>query len=199
METRNPKQKRAIEKKRKIIETGFNLICEKGYHNINTNDIAKASNLSVGILYQYFKDKKEIFLEGLRSYSEDILFPISNIIEKKNFNNHDLKNIINEIINYLIKKHNISRRAHQEILSLQRVDKDVEKIFLDLEINFTNKICRIINDKKIHFKNMEEKVHVSYNLIEMYVHEVIYHKHNNLDYEIMKNTVINMILSILND
>ena len=40
-EIRKPIQKRSIEKKEKIIESGFELICEKGYYNTNTAEIAK--------------------------------------------------------------------------------------------------------------------------------------------------------------
>ena len=40
---RQPIQKRSIEKKAKIIEAGFNLICKKGYYNTNTAEIAKAA------------------------------------------------------------------------------------------------------------------------------------------------------------
>ena len=36
-----PTQKRSIEKKEKIIEKGFELMCKNGYYNTNTNDIAK--------------------------------------------------------------------------------------------------------------------------------------------------------------
>lgn len=40
-EIREPIQKRSIEKKEKIIQAGFELICEKGYYNTNTAEIAK--------------------------------------------------------------------------------------------------------------------------------------------------------------
>ena len=56
-EIREPIQKRSIEKKEKIIKSGFELICEKGYYNTNTAEIAKAAGVSTGIVYQYFKDK----------------------------------------------------------------------------------------------------------------------------------------------
>ena len=57
---REPIQKRSIEKKEKIIECGFELICKEGYHNINTAEIAKVAGVSTGIIYQYFKDKNDI-------------------------------------------------------------------------------------------------------------------------------------------
>ena len=40
-EIRKPIQKRSIEKKKKIIHAGFELICQKGYYNTNTAEIAK--------------------------------------------------------------------------------------------------------------------------------------------------------------
>ena len=64
-EVRNPIQKRSIEKKEKIIEAGFELICEKGYYNTNTVEIAKKAGVSTGIVYQYFNDKHDIFIEAL--------------------------------------------------------------------------------------------------------------------------------------
>ena len=73
---REPKQKRAIEKKEKIIKAGFNLICKNGYHNINTAEIAQEAGVSTGIVYQYFKDKYDIFIEGLEKYGDDIFFPM---------------------------------------------------------------------------------------------------------------------------
>ena len=53
-ETRIPTQKRSIEKRNKIIKMGFDLMCDKGYHNISTTEIAEYAGVSTGIIYQYF-------------------------------------------------------------------------------------------------------------------------------------------------
>ena len=45
---RMPKQKRSIEKRNRIIEKGFELICKNGYYNTTTNDIAKERNFFRG-------------------------------------------------------------------------------------------------------------------------------------------------------
>ena len=81
-ETRIPTQKRSIEKRNKIIEKGFKLMCEKGYYNTNTTEIAKYADVSTGIIYQYFNDKKDIFLEGVKNYSDSILYPMINALHK---------------------------------------------------------------------------------------------------------------------
>lgn len=75
-ELRNPTQKRAIEKKQKILEYGFKLICEQGYYNTDAVQIAKYAGVSTGTVYQYFTDKHDIFMQGLSLYAEDIMFPI---------------------------------------------------------------------------------------------------------------------------
>ena len=71
-----PKQKRSIEKKEKIIHAGFELICQKGYYNTNTAEIAKVAGVSTGIVYQYFKDKHDILIEGIRLYANSLFYPM---------------------------------------------------------------------------------------------------------------------------
>ena len=82
-ETRMSTQKRFVEKRDKIISKGFELMCNKGYHNVNTIDFAKYAEVSTGIIYQYFNDKKDIFIEGTKKYLEDIMFPIFKYIDEK--------------------------------------------------------------------------------------------------------------------
>ena len=65
---RTPTQKRAIEKKEKILENGFKLMCKQGYHNTDAIQIAKAAGVSTGTVYQYYEDKKDIFYQGLKQY-----------------------------------------------------------------------------------------------------------------------------------
>ena len=71
---RKPKQLRAIAKKEKIIASGFELICQNGYYNTNTAEIAKKAGVSTGIIYQYFEDKYDIFMNALQKYGDDIFF-----------------------------------------------------------------------------------------------------------------------------
>ena len=60
-ETRIPKSGKAVAKRERIIEKGFELMCERGYYKTSTPEIAKAADVSTGIIYQYFNDKREIF------------------------------------------------------------------------------------------------------------------------------------------
>ena len=91
-EIRIPKQKNAIIKRDRIIEKGFELMCENGFYNTSTPDIAKYANVSTGIIYQYFNDKKDIFIEGIKNYSNSIMFPMIELLENEKVNLKDTKN-----------------------------------------------------------------------------------------------------------
>lgn len=190
---RMPKQKRSIEKRNKIIEKGFELICKNGFYNTNTNDIAKYANVSTGIVYQYFNDKKEIFLEGINLYYNSIMFPILDVLESKN----NLDDIIDEIINKFLLKHTLSKNAHEEIIALSHLDEDVSKIFHEKELEMTNKTIEFLNSLNINLNNKKEKVHIIIGIIENLCHSIIYHDDDCFNYDEMKKEVILIIKYII--
>lgn len=196
-ETRMPKQKRSIEKRNLIIKKGFELICNNGYYNTTTNDIAKYAGVSTGIIYQYFNDKKEIFIEGIKNYSDSIMFPILDHLKETDIKIEKLDIILENMINIFIKKHTLSKNAHEEMIALSHLDDDISKIFKDKEIKTTNIIVDTLKNNNINADNLVEKVHIIIGIVENYCHEVVYHKHQTIDYNMMKNEVIKIIYNLL--
>lgn len=194
-EIREPIQKRSIEKKQNIIKYGFELICEKGYHNTNTAEIAKAAGVSTGIVYQYFNDKRDIFLQGIEQYSKSLLFPINKALSK-NTKNFNLEIELNNVISTSIKNHKISEAAHEEIYALQHSDPEVAQIFFNQEIEATNRLIEVLEKNNIKTNNINEKAHLIVSLIDNLCHEIVYHKHKNMDYDAMKSIVIKAILNL---
>lgn len=196
-EIREPIQKRSIEKKEKIIKAGFELICDKGYYNTNTAEIAKVAGVSTGIIYQYFKDKHDILIAGLNMYSDSVFFPIF-AIPNNSFNKLDLENILKEIINKFIENHKLSQTAHEEIMAMVHSDKEVSILFYNAEIEMTKLMTELFIKNNIKSDNLKEKVHISLHLIDDLCHEVTYHKHPNMDYYKMIDIVIATIINMLN-
>ena len=196
-EIRTPMQKRSIEKKEKIIESGFELICEKGYYNTNTAEIAKNAGVSTGIVYQYFKDKHDIFIEGLKKYADTIFYPMINI-PIKSFDKNNLDEVIRKMINSFIKNHKLSQSAHEEIMAMAHSDKDVAFYFHKREMEMTKIIYDLLINNGFDDKNLLEKSHICIGLIDNLCHEIVYHKHNELNYEIMTNICVSSIVDIFN-
>lgn len=194
---REPIQKRSIEKKNKIIKYGFDLICEKGYYNTNTAEIAKAAGVSTGIVYSYFNDKHDILLEGLKKYANSIFYPSIDFINDINISQTNLDEIIRQIISQFIKNHKLSQSAHEEITAMAHSDKDVANFFHENEIEMTNVIVNLLQKNKFNYKDLIERVHIVIGLIDTLCHEIVYHKHKNINYDSMTDIVINEIVHIL--
>ena len=195
-EIRKPIQKRSIEKKEKIIQSGFELICKKGYYNTNTSEIAKNAGVSTGIVYQYFKDKHDIFIEALKKYADNIFYPMLNI-PLKEFDKNDLDKIVRNMIENFIQNHKLSQSAHEEIMAMAHSDKDVAFYFHKREIEMTEKIYDLLVENGFNKKNLMEKSHIAIGLIDNLCHEIVYHKHSNLDYNVMINICIYTIVNML--
>ncbi len=189
---REPKQQRAIEKKEKITEAGFNLICKKGYHNINTAEIAKVAGVSTGIVYQYFKDKYDILIEGLEKYGDSIFFPITKDKDIK-FKKSEFDKVLRDMIKHYINNHKASNVAHEEIMSMVHSDKNVAKYYYDRELEMTNFIKEQLVKNGFKDENLFEKVHIMVGLIDNLCHEIIYHKHDDMNYGIMADMVVDNI------
>ena len=195
-EVREPMQKRSIEKKEKIIEAGFELICEKGYYNTNTAEIAKKAGVSTGIVYQYFKDKHDILIDALKKYGDNIFYPMLDVPLKK-FDKKDLSVVIRKMINSFEMNHKLSQSAHEEIMAMTHLDKDVAFYFHKREMEMTLMIYNVLIENGFGDNNLMEKSHICIGLIDNLCHEVVYHKHKELNYDIMTDICINTIVDML--
>ena len=194
-EIREPIKKSSKEKKQKIIQKGFELMCKEGYHNVTCVDIAKYAEVSTGIIYQYFKDKKDIFKEGVKNYSDKIIYPMYDELDK----NKDLKDLIIDLIESYISSHTISKKEHQELISMANLDTEMQEIFCQKRLELTEKIVLILKDMQITPKDVYEKVHISINMVDSLCHEIIYHHHDILNYEKMKEITVNIIYNLLKE
>ncbi len=197
-EIREPIKKSSIEKKNKIIEKGFELICNNGYYNVNCCDIAKYSGVSTGIIYQYFKDKKDIFILGVKNYANNIMFPMIDILDNTHIDIDNLENILNKMLDSFIKTHKISKKAHEELMAMSHIDKEIGEIFADGEIKMANKIVEVLKYNNFNEKDINENVHIIIGLIDKFCHEVVYHQHKNINYDVMKKKIIEITLSLIN-
>ncbi len=195
---REPKRNNSIEKKKRIIEKGFELMCENGFYNTNAIDIAKYAGVSTGIIYQYFTDKKDIFINGIKDYYLSITDPIIDNLCNIKINKDNLEEVLSKILAEFINNHKISFKAHKELDAMKFLDDDIEDIFLKQELNITDKIVDVLINNGFNITNIKEKVHLVYGIMDNFAHEVVYHKHEGYDYNEMKKEVIKAIINILN-
>lgn len=171
---RIPKQKRSIEKKNNIIKAAHRIFNEKGYNNTNTAEIAKEAGISTGCLYDYFIDKKDIFLEVLKMHNNFINELIKNsLIDIPE--NETLFNIVKTFIHIFIKSHNHSEGFHQEVMALSFIDADIKKFINSYEQQaIIDKLVNYFRYRNINFKNENEKMLLFLSTVDNLCHELLY-------------------------
>lgn len=194
---REPKQQRSILKKKKIIEAGLKLFSTKGYYNTNTAEIAKEAKVSTGIVYRYFKDKKDIFMHAIGLYLDYMYVPI---IRKLNTIKYpiDIESLLNDIIEITIESHTILKSLHEEMMAMSHLDEDINKCFHDLNTKMVGFWIAFLRKNDINSTNIYEKLYITINLIENFCHEFVYHKQESINYQIMKKEIIKIIANLLN-
>ena len=195
-EIRIPRQQRSIEKKEKILRAGYEIFCEKGYHNTNTAEIAKRAGVATGSVYSYYKDKKSIFLDILDLYSEDIMGGIFKELDKLD-TSMDLKSLLYNVIQIAIHSHNITREAHEEMLAMTHLDQDVADYFTKFRARLVKQLVFLMGQHGFHPVHAEEKTILAFNIIEDLCHEIVYSKQESIDYDVMISEAVSMILYLL--
>ena len=111
-------------------------------------------------------------------------------------NKKDFDSLIEHMIAHYMNNHKVSNIAHEEIMAMVHSDKKVAEYYYKRELEMTKSLKIILLDNDFNEDNLSEKVHVMMELIDNLCHEIIYHKHSNMNYEIMTNLVIDNIKNL---
>ena len=125
------------------------------------------------------------------------MVPMIEISENTKIEVKNLDVLLNNMIDIFIKTHTLSKKAHEEMISMSHIDDDIAKIFSTQELTITKRIVDILKNNNIIIDNAYEKVHIIIGIIENLCHEIVYHKHKEINYDIMKKEVIKIVEGIL--
>ena len=100
------------------------------------------------------------------------------------------------MIKHYIDNHKISNLAHEEITSMIHSDKKVADYYYRRELEMTNSLKEILIHNNFKEDNLSEKVHITLGLIDNLCHEIIYHKHDDMNYGVMTNLVTENIKNL---
>ena len=86
------------EKEEAILEAALKIIKNKGFHRARMSDIAKAANISYGLVYHYFKTKEDLFEAILYRWWDSLFELMKDINEAQS----DVKMKLRHIIAYFL-------------------------------------------------------------------------------------------------
>lgn len=190
------------DKKNELIMIAERLFVEKGYEETSVDDILKASGLSKGGFYHYFKSKDEVLTESINNIIENLLTKLEPIVENKELN------ALEKLKLFLKKKSEFqsSNREYAKYLSmLIRSDFTLYKYYVTVAQKFVGPLGRIIeqgvNEGAFSVKFPYETADILLRTVVSLPQSVFYHdyindeiKHNN--YSISINDVFVKTLGI---
>lgn len=192
---REPKQARSIEKKNKIIDAGYALFAEEGYFNTNTAEIAKRAGVSTGIVYGYFRDKRDILLEVLDIYVDNVFHPVfaelDTLTAPINF-----PEIIDKTIEIAVDAHKNYASIHESLHALTHTDTAVSAKFTALEDKMTARFTERLRELGYDRKDLAERVHLAIVMLQSYAHECVYDKHAYIDYDAMRAEIRRLLIAL---
>lgn len=160
------KDKTLINKKREhIANKSVELFVKKGYHQTTVREIAKASGMSMGALYDYISTKEDILFLVCDHIHSTVNNKIkSSFTDEKNSLQY-LKDAIKEYYTIIDEIQDYMLLLYQETKSLnKKARKYIFNAELELTIIFENILKQCIREKTISLKNKDTTL-VAHNIM----------------------------------
>ncbi|MGL6198039.1 MAG: TetR/AcrR family transcriptional regulator [Lachnospiraceae bacterium] len=191
-----PRQKRSIEKKQKLIEAGIKLFSENSYTTTTIAELAKEAGVSVGIVYRYFSDKKDILLDGM----DVVMVGFKELFRQQMVITPDttIKDFLNQYLAVSYQTQGITSPVFfNELIAMAYTDSDIAEKFTQLRMVlkdlFSSTIFQLVDIPEYP----DDKIDMVLNLLTNYNHKVVYGKSNLEKKEYMQSLTIDTAISIL--
>lgn len=144
------------QKKQEIVEKAMKVFIEKGYHRTNLADIAKECNMGRTTLYQYFKDKDEIFDYVAEQLSKNLEIDCRNILENKKLSAADKLKMIISLLTFQYQREKNKMLMMVEMWLLSKRENDILKRKLEKRINVLRKMFEQLLEEGIKAKEFKK-------------------------------------------
>ena len=174
---REPVQQRGKDKKAKIIAVARKLLNRKDFEAVTASRIAQEAGVSVGTFYSYFKDKRDVFLDVIRQYSEDIYRELAASIRNVKKGPSNLEEVVRSLILVAKNRHDHEKGLHKQMLVQSIRDPEIRKLSMMEEGRADFLIREIIEQYKdqIDVKDADAAVFLVTNCVEEMIHHLLIH------------------------
>lgn len=189
-----PKQKRSVETRNKILDVAYQLFCKNGYYKTTTNEIAQVADISIGNLYFYFKDKDTIFIEIIKRYNESFLQAHEEFYKELEKFRSDRKQWLYKLMENMIQIHENSKELNREIYILCFTNLEVEELMQKQQKQVDKTVSnyfRYFKDE-IKIQDIEAASSIAYTLLNAVVDQIAWSK-NKVERERLLAEAVNAI------
>jgi len=172
------------QRKQEIIESAREVFAKRGYYNTNLSDISKSCGMGRTTIYQYFKNKDEIFYYTVGDTLTDIQEKVEDIVEDDNLNFIEkLKQLVFELASEY--EHNYIFVLLAEIwIIVKRENNGIQKSIKEhtekLKMSIKRLIVEGIEAKEIKPIDSESMADTIYSFIESFTFQMLSSNNKNV-------------------
>ncbi|HVO75836.1 MAG TPA: TetR/AcrR family transcriptional regulator, partial [Ignavibacteriaceae bacterium] len=134
------KENKKILKRKKIIESAFQLFSRKSYHEVMMEDVAKLASIAKGTVYTYFSSKEELYFSIMKLRMEKLTSSLKENIRNQTSCVSSLHSFTIHLYMFMMKYQNFflmyrkeALKAEHELCSeLIEMEKDYKHILFEI-------------------------------------------------------------------
>lgn len=170
-----PTQKRADEKKRRILDAALDLFSLHGYHGTTAKAIASEAEVATGSFYRYFRDKKAAFMAVCLRMEEEFGGSIFEFGRQMRQEEHSEQEILKAMIRVAVEGHHRNKSFHREVLAMQILDPDVAAWTRAREKRFLRSLSEFLHPMHSSYRvqDLEAATELIYYAIEEVSHRAV--------------------------
>ena len=192
---REPKQHRARQTVDAILDAVIRILKREGFDAITTNHIAEVAGVSIGSLYQYFPDKRAIFVALHRRHVEEIDRVIQTALVEHSTS--PLDKLIRALVDAMVEAHTRDPELYELLLTEVPHRTDGTR---DFTVRLHGAFRFAIASRKHEISrrgNLDKEVFIVANLVEALGHGVVPRRPAGLSLADAKKEVVRAILAYL--
>jgi len=192
----NNKENKKSLKRKKIIESAFQLFSRKSYHEVMMEDVAKLSSIAKGTVYSYFSSKEELYFSIMKLRMEKLIASLKENIKNEINSVNSLHSFIIHLYMFMIKYQNFFLMYRKESL---KAEHELCSELIAMGKDYRNVLREIIKSGKEErlFRNINEDFAVELILGSIYgaVHRGIENNFSEGEQAVEREKIFDFVLN----
>ena len=111
--------------KERVAQAALELFSESGYYDVTTNDIARRAGVSIGTLYSYYEDKRDIYRDLVDKLYRNVL---DRMVPEEVTPDNSPFDVIRKYVTIVLESHAYMTDFQKQITALSYQDEEFRKL-----------------------------------------------------------------------
>ncbi len=107
------------DKEKRILDGARDLFCRYGYKKTSIDEIAESAGFGKGTIYNYFKNKEDLFLHSSKAIQKEMQIELNQILDNLQRADDKLIHVVLHMIRFIrkiSKEYNMSKKVLEELI-----------------------------------------------------------------------------------